>query len=86
MNTSYSSEETLSIELSRWPYQIGFAVLRDENRKNTKHLIIAQKSYFYYQRYRSHSPVVTIPDTIGNLTELESITIHTSGMYAGICT
>ena len=74
MNRSYSSEETLRIELSSPTYQEAFAVLRDENRKNTKHLIIVQTHCSYYEPY--HSGVVTIPDTIANLTELESMTIN----------
>ena len=75
MNT-VSSEETLIIEL---PYEditpASFNYLYDENRKTVKHLIIVQKNYSCHQRHRYNSQIVTIPDVIANLTEVESITI-----------
>ena len=72
----YSEEETLKVEL---PYEgippAPFTAFINQNQKTIKQLIIEQKDYYCYQRCRSVSSVVTIPDTITNLREVERITI-----------
>ena len=73
-----TEEETLRIEL---PYKdipsSVFDVFTDETRKNAiTHLILVQKDYHRYKIYIAYLELVTIPETISNLTQLESINIQ----------
>ena len=68
----YSEEETLRIELDH--YISSFDDFHNDNQ--IRNLILMQKGYYCYQRYRNLSSFVTIPDTIANLREVESITLR----------
>ena len=74
----YSEEETLRINLHQYAIDTFlFDEYTDDSRKNDiKHLIIVQEYYDGYRPDNMTSTLVTIPKTISNLTEVESITIH----------
>ena len=75
--TMYSEEETMRIELPDDDLTLSsFATFIDPNRTtDIKNVIIVQKNYRAYKRYINSRSLVTIPDTITNLTEVEQISI-----------
>ena len=76
-NLMYNEEETLRIQLPSWSINTAsFSKFTDEStKKHIKTLIIVQEKYHGYHRCLDINAVLRIPDTIGNLTELESISI-----------
>ena len=75
-------EEVLRIELPSGDEEEGYIyaevykVFEDKSRMNEiKHLIIEQNNYICYQQHNCIISSVTLPDTVANLTQLESITI-----------
>ena len=76
---SFSSEyETLQIDLPHQDITLSsFDGFTDMNNDYVNNLIILQDKYNSYERYtfESNASVVTIPETITQLTQLESISI-----------
>ena len=73
----HTEEETLRIDLP-WNdvSSFSFDAFTNENRKNQiQHLVIVQECYRRHECHPLESTFHTIPDTIINLTELETISI-----------
>ena len=70
-----ASEDTLRIQLPVQVTTTSFDAFCADTRNNIKHLIIEQEFYYRHHRDENIFFVVTIPDTIANLTEVESIAI-----------